>query len=382
MYPVRISFKLFEYDLAPLPRPTLEFAATEGNMGDTQSKLCSCEEVQIRRNKCVVTNFALDFCVVAYSEETIINVFLDYGLFAAADDRDGLSKERQVQLLNHVKLHCECDSDIAKCAILPSTSKKRRLSHDGIPSLFGSIFEKKVKTESEAENLHHCFRQPSSTLRLEMDHNYPGGCHRAVEKGIFDLIKTNAAGTPSGRIYIGQRPSFPGFLKIGYTSSEYASRRVLDQKGKCFKDGLNLLKETAEVPWPHRLEQIIFKELALYRRHQDCGICGKEHTEWFEVKLSKAESVIKRWANWCLRQPYSANKVLSADWTKRVESRLNKIQAAAKSRGLFTLIVPELAEQNLVESLDEFTEAGIDYRKTPPVMEWCMQTRTAGSLRC
>ncbi|KAL8713682.1 MAG: hypothetical protein Q9220_002208 [cf. Caloplaca sp. 1 TL-2023] len=58
-----------------------------------------------------------------------------------------------------------------------------------------------------------------------------------------------------------------------------------------------------KVPHAHKVERLIHLELAERRVKRDCGACGKEHREWFEVGGDRegvrgVDEVIRRWVRW------------------------------------------------------------------------------------
>jgi len=60
----------------------------------------------------------------------------------------------------------------------------------------------------------------------------------------------------------------------------------------------------SKTPHVHRVERLIHIELGEKRVKQaKCGMCGKEHREWFEVEatregLRSVDEVVKRWVGW------------------------------------------------------------------------------------
>lgn len=58
-----------------------------------------------------------------------------------------------------------------------------------------------------------------------------------------------------------------------------------------------------KVPCAHKVERLIHLELAEKRVKEDCGACGREHKEWFEVRgtregLRDVDCVVRRWVRW------------------------------------------------------------------------------------
>ena len=60
-----------------------------------------------------------------------------------------------------------------------------------------------------------------------------------------------------------------------------------------------------KVPNAHKVERLIHIELNAKRSQHDgkCGVCGKEHREWFEVEASRdgvkaVDEIVRRWVDW------------------------------------------------------------------------------------
>jgi len=58
-----------------------------------------------------------------------------------------------------------------------------------------------------------------------------------------------------------------------------------------------------KVPCVKRVERLIHLELAEKQVKKQCGVCGKEHREWFEVEASQAgvkevDECVRRWVGW------------------------------------------------------------------------------------
>jgi hypothetical protein len=57
------------------------------------------------------------------------------------------------------------------------------------------------------------------------------------------------------------------------------------------------------VPFVKRVERLIHLELANQQVKKQCGACGKEHREWFEVPANEqgvrsVDACVRRWVNW------------------------------------------------------------------------------------
>ncbi|KAI4198965.1 MAG: hypothetical protein LQ350_004946 [Teloschistes chrysophthalmus] len=58
-----------------------------------------------------------------------------------------------------------------------------------------------------------------------------------------------------------------------------------------------------KVPHAHKVERLIHLELQERRVKRECGNCGKEHREWFEVRgdregVKGVDEVVRRWVGW------------------------------------------------------------------------------------
>lgn len=61
-----------------------------------------------------------------------------------------------------------------------------------------------------------------------------------------------------------------------------------------------------KVSHAHRVERLIHLELQDQRVKRDCGQCGKEHREWFEVEATErgvraVDEVVRKWVGWAER---------------------------------------------------------------------------------
>lgn len=134
-----------------------------------------------------------------------------------------------------------------------------------------------------------------------------------------DVLRTlsGSSGGSSGREEEGS-PDSPAtkrtiLLKIGRASNVH--RRMGEWTRQC---GYNLslarfyphvasppspAAGVRRVPHARRVERLVHLELADRRVRRDCGVCGKEHREWFEVEASRegvrgVDEVVRRWVRW------------------------------------------------------------------------------------
>jgi len=361
-----------------MPQPDLKTTSSDVDDLCEKPARCSCKEIEARRHRCALSTFPLDFRVIIYSDEGLKNFFMDFACFASLRRDTTLSTECQEELLNKLRQHCYCDQAIAQGAILLHPKASRKRSSDANEDL-----ERESKRH-KIDSFHHVHRVSPFALLLRMRYSLPGARQRVIDRSICDLLKQNARGPKSGRIYIMHQQGIPAYLKIGFTKSDYSAKRYLEQK-PCHSD-LALLKETTTIPFPQRVEQLIFKELSLHRRYQDCGVCGKEHTEWFEISLEKAERVIQRWSNWMNTNPYGASKKLENFWKKRVSMRLDKLGQVMSPEEIAARYISDAnaatAEERLAKELDKFTRSGFDPNCNSAPMEWCFRTQAAPSTPC
>ncbi|KAJ5665336.1 uncharacterized protein N7477_007784 [Penicillium maclennaniae] len=93
-----------------------------------------------------------------------------------------------------------------------------------------------------------------------------------------------------------------------YTSSASASSspaRTSPSKRSNSHSAVDALVPGRKVPHVHRVERLIHLELGELRLKDlgKCGVCGKEHREWFEVEaakeaLRKVDECVRRWVSW------------------------------------------------------------------------------------
>jgi hypothetical protein len=124
----------------------------------------------------------------------------------------------------------------------------------------------------------------------------------------------------TGSLYIFDRASSHGHVKIGYTTSSVAGR--LAAWSKCGYRP-QLAHEVGGVPWVKRAETLTHHELIKeWRRERRCNHargCARAHQEWFETSREKAARVVGGWANFMKRaRPYDATGRLKPRWIKFV----------------------------------------------------------------
>lgn len=135
-------------------------------------------------------------------------------------------------------------------------------------------------------------------------------------------IKVNSRNAKPGEVYIFDRDSSPGHVKVGWSSVSTESR--LTSWSNCgYKP--NLLFKTVRIPYAQRVESLAHYELIKeWRREVNCR-CGVSHQEWFEVAPFRARHVVEDWADWMsLAEPYDLDGYLKLTWQRVVRDMDNK----------------------------------------------------------
>ncbi|KAF2183703.1 DUF1766-domain-containing protein [Zopfia rhizophila CBS 207.26] len=108
----------------------------------------------------------------------------------------------------------------------------------------------------------------------------------------------------SGSIYLLRIHDGFEYVKIGMTYRNPLQRRE-EWKRQC-----PTIREYAQgyeyqtVPFPFRLEELIFTELRDKRARLYCIGCNIIHQEWFEASLEHVKRVIQKWTDWIEQNPY------------------------------------------------------------------------------
>ena len=120
---------------------------------------------------------------------------------------------------------------------------------------------------------------------------------------------------PTGSIYVFHIASFPGLVKIGFTTVSVASR--LNYWTKCGYGRAELIVQFDNVPMAKSVEGFIHCELnECWRRQLNCQEHGTSHMEWFETDREEAVEVCKDWTRWMKEaKPYDGETfVLREQW--------------------------------------------------------------------
>ena len=129
-----------------------------------------------------------------------------------------------------------------------------------------------------------------------------------------------------GYVYIFQRASSEGFLKIGKTAGANGKRIEIWERNCKYKRKPLSIAESYETRWCKRLEALVHAELVCSRRREI--LCnrgegckkGTAHEEWFEIDQEAVASTVLRWNKWLDQHPdaYDDGR-LSDDWSNRVQ---------------------------------------------------------------
>ncbi len=137
---------------------------------------------------------------------------------------------------------------------------------------------------------------------------------------IYDVLQSPPDKDCKGYIYMLQRTSAPGFIKIGISNNP--TRRIHEHQKRCWEDATRIQDdESVLVRFHKQLERLVHKELHPYRRREVCCEgCQVSHREWFEIELDFARAVIKRWREWLLDFPYGGDRKLKECWKQHSET--------------------------------------------------------------
>jgi T5orf172 domain len=173
-----------------------------------------------------------------------------------------------------------------------------------------------------------CQAPLESKFRIHIPKPLPADCVSSKIQDRLDPIKRDFE---CGSLYIFERESSPGHVKIGWTAARVQDR--LDSWSECGYDP-ELLFQVDGVPYAHRVETLTHYELIKeWRRERVCDGCGASHREWFEVRKERAAQVLLDWANFFKKfQPYDSNGILKSQWSRVVNAMdEKKLEITAKS---------------------------------------------------
>lgn len=167
----------------------------------------------------------------------------------------------------------------------------------------------------------------------------------------------------TGALYIFDRTSSPGHVKIGWTAKVVKDR--LKAWSKCGYEP-NLLFSLSHVPHAQRVETLTHHELIKeWRRERKCKApqCGKSHQEWFEVNQKKAEQVLSDWAEFISEaKPYHSNGQLKSQW---------EILIAKIDRKMTDITAEQLLDYYKMTLIDELKvlKEQVDLSRGPKIIE-------------
>lgn len=158
-------------------------------------------------------------------------------------------------------------------------------------------------------------RAPLSEFRPHIEDPRPSD---SVSCKILKCLKGRDFKT--GALYVFDRTSSPGHVKIGWTASSVSGRLAV--WSKCGYTP-NLLFSVANVSHAQRVETLTHHELIKeWRRERMCKAahCGKSHQEWFEVSKDRAIQVLRDWADFMKEaEPYDSEGQLKDRWMKVIK---------------------------------------------------------------
>ncbi|KAJ5523595.1 hypothetical protein N7513_013139 [Penicillium frequentans] len=160
----------------------------------------------------------------------------------------------------------------------------------------------------------------------------------------------------TGRLYIFDRVSSPGHVKIGWTANSVSNR--LRSWSSCGYTP-NLLFNTSPIHNAMRAETLTHYEfIKEWRRERMCKApgCGKSHQEWFEISGERAKQVVSKWATFMeIARPYDEGGLLKSQWREVIEKIHHRLEVvtAEKLLALYTatLIKHENAPEKAVTLL-------------------------------
>lgn len=165
-----------------------------------------------------------------------------------------------------------------------------------------------------------------------------------------------------GSLYIYDRESSPGHVKIGWTARSVQAR--LDDWSTCGYEP-NLLFDVHHVPHAQRAETLSHYELIKeWRRERQCKApwCRKSHQEWFEVSKDRAIQVVGGWAEFFkTARPYHSRGSLRSKWVKILRD-MNKLGEEVTAKKLLEYHKAALAGKSTL-----MEESAADTRIAPKV---------------
>jgi hypothetical protein len=166
-----------------------------------------------------------------------------------------------------------------------------------------------------------------------------------------------------GTLYIIERVTDPGYVKIGYTTI------VADDRFAYFESYCGFvpvpIRQFRHIPSVWRVERLVHNELSRYRRQSttcvDNPTCGSLHSEWFQVDKEHAIEVMVRWSKWMSEaSPYDVNGLLKTAWVQLYSDLASVSKLPTSAEAIEHWRQQEKEERLLV---DQFASLGL--KKTP-----------------
>ncbi|CZR68410.1 uncharacterized protein PAC_18309 [Phialocephala subalpina] len=190
--------------------------------------------------------------------------------------------------------------------------------------------------------------RPKAPLPEFVPHiNEPHLHENSVAYNLLNCLVDDEYDFRDGSLYIFDRSSSPGHVKIGWTSRTVQDR--LDEWSECGYTP-NLLFSVHNVPNAHRAETLTHHELVMeWRREGICKAahCRKSHEEWFEISQEGAEKVVDEWAEFMKRaRPYDSTGELKSEWRDAVQDMTDRGEAvtARKLLDRYEASAPQFAD--------------------------------------
>ena len=202
----------------------------------------------------------------------------------------------------------------------------------------------------------------------------PGPGDKISQKLLKFLINDNFR---TGSLYIFNRHSSLGHIKIGYTTRLVAGRLI--QWSKCGYTP-NLLFEVSNVPCVQQAETLTHHKLIKeWRRERRCNYdrgCASAHQEWFEISIKRSFKVLGDWADFMKRvELYNMAGRLKPQWMKFVELLDVKQEVVTAEKLLkhykislmdSKTLIKELAALKVKDKESVGIKSNIEYFKTAP----------------
>jgi hypothetical protein len=138
-----------------------------------------------------------------------------------------------------------------------------------------------------------------------------------------------------GHIYIFKSAAYPGYVKIGVTTSD-PNERQKEWGHKCKFKAIHIDDPNDHRFWnSETIEKLVHSELYDEQRVFECAYCKTKqkgvshhlhldaktkHGEWFEITETRALEVVNKWRNWAVtHEPYTVLDTLRPFWADRCE---------------------------------------------------------------